>query len=98
MPPYTAGSRRSSTSRLTPLRTATCKAETLVGDQLVERGADFRLRALHAVDGLSRCFEQHEAHATVLRLLVALERRPRTLPVDVHRLGAKDLLHRRRVD
>src|SRR5436189_5862639 len=91
-PPYRLGSRRPSTSRLTPLRTVTrIRRGTLAGDQRVECRPHLLLRQLH-VPARPVVVEQDEA-----ALLVALQRRPGALAVDAHRLRGEDLLDRARV-
>ena len=69
-----------------------------MGDQLVERGAHVGLRALTPCTRLPGRLEQDEPHAAVLRLLVALERGPGAVAVDVDGLRAQDLLDRRGVE
>src|ERR671918_433081 len=88
-----AGSRRPSTSRLTPFSTTIRIAVTLF-DQGVESAADDVLLQLDADAWRSRGVQQDESHGSAGGLLVAGERRPRRVAVDLRRLRAEELLDR----
>src|SRR5436305_10218331 len=89
-PPYTSGSRRPTTSRLTPLRTGTRTRRTLCGDQLVERAANVAGRHLGRVAALGA--EQDERHRAAGGLLVAQERPPGALALGAHRFRRQHLV------
>src|SRR5919198_2993266 len=88
-PPYTSGSRRPRTLRLTPFRTRIRIARTLSPDQFVERAAHVGLGKL----GLEGTVVAEEDHAQ-RPLLVAPERLPRARLVHAHGLWAKHVLDR----
>src|SRR5918995_7523142 len=93
-----AGSRLSSASRLTPLRTATRIRATLPRDQRVERRPYVRLRRLDAEGRPAGRLQQDEPRDAAHDLLVAGERRPGGVAVDPDRLRTQRLLDRRRVE
>src|SRR5215471_7939640 len=81
-PPYTAGSRRPSMFRLTPLRTRMrTRAATLSGDEPVEGMPDV-VGGDGDVDAWPVVVEEHEPELAADDLLVAPERRPRAVAVD----------------
>src|SRR5688572_30285390 len=98
MPPYRFASRRESTSRLTPLRTAIRTGATLSGDQRVERRAHLVRRQLDAEARLPQLLQKNEPRPAVDGLLVARHRSPGEVAIDLHRTWLQLLLDRLRVE
>src|SRR5919106_90060 len=88
-----AGSRRPSTSRLTPFRT-TIRMQRTLCNQRVEGPAHGVVLQLDADAGLSWPVEQNELRSAVDRLLVSCEGGPRRVAVDPHGLWAENVLDR----
>src|SRR3982750_316155 len=78
--------------RLTPLRTKMrMRARTLSGDQRIQRTPHIARRDRH-VPARAVVAEEDEAELAADVLLVALQRRPGALAVDLDRLRAQDLV------
>src|SRR5262245_6603701 len=77
-----------------PVQDGDAHAATLLGDQLVERSPHPLLRELDAGDRLARHFQQDEARRAVDALLVARDRSPRGIAVDLRLLWLQHLLDR----